>query len=633
MKPRTNSFTPGRLVVVGALLTSTFLGAALDRWLFPVARQTPQGSPLASPFSLTRERTPSLSTERLTALTRFADRDNTAAIWTSLAGELAGKHLQDIRTSLADALKRPLSNEREPWKDPGRPRTEAHVELLLVRGAPEMATDLLVEAPERIARALLMRALRAHYQKDPDTARALASSLIPDIWSNLTWLEREDDPRTSPPPPPPAPPPGSEGEEGERSWAWTLPDPLSETEACLAALDALPPLERKRIIGGMYRSPGGAGSPISSFWESYPEIAARFVERLPPGDNARGNVVREVASAWAQSDPKKALAWLESLEDFSGTEWSYGAVMKAYAEKDPRAATAWVATRGSDQLSQHTAHAVAEQWASEDPRAALAWAQTVDEPEVRKSAIQAGLNQWATDDAPSALAFALEQPSDTEREQSLRAVFQSYGQTDFDGAWQAVQSLTGEDYAIALQGMLWQAIPTGRFEDLSHLTEAIQAYAATDPAKISSFAFDPFINQYARAMTRQDALAAVEWALDLPMGEARNSSINGVFYGWAFEDPYSAAEALATLPPGPDRDAAITAAFTGLSRRNPERAFHWALSAESSDTQWELAQKTLRSWESDWDTLRGAVEQAPAMLPDMKERLLQAIAEKSRPAK
>ena len=117
------------------------------------------------------------------------------------------------------------------------------------------------------------------------------------------------------------------------------------------------------------------------------------------------------------------------------------------------------------------------------------------------------------------------------------------------------------------------------------------------------------------------------WALSVPPGEARESSINGAFYGWALEDPLSAGEALATLTPGPDRDTAIAAAFEGLNRRDPERAFQWALSAESSETQWDLSSKAVRLWKGDPDFLRHAVETAPDVHPEVRERHFQALTE------
>ena len=191
-------------------------------------------------------------------LDTYVDRTNQAAVWGALAAEFPRRDPEAVRADLKRVLKAPLTDPEEPWKDPARPRTEALVELLLLWQVPEMATDLLVEAPGRIKVGLLMRALRAHSKKDPTTARALAASMVREYWNDLSWLDREETPRMAPPPPP-----GGEG--SSPSWAWTLPDPLAETDACLAALDAMPVHERQRIIGGMYRSPGGAGSPVSNF--------------------------------------------------------------------------------------------------------------------------------------------------------------------------------------------------------------------------------------------------------------------------------------------------------------------------------------------------------------------------------
>lgn len=585
---------------------AAMLGIATDRWILsPTVSAERINMPSRDhllPDSRQDTRTPAFRTR----VSQAIDQNNTAAVWTALAAAFGDATPEEVRAALKALLQQPVANEAQPWKDPSRPRAEAMIELLLFWQMPEMVTDLLTEVPDRITRSLLMRAFQAHYQKDPTTASALAEASLGKHFEGFDWMAE------------------TVTFAGPITVRWTLPDPLSETDDCLAELDALSPQERFQIIKAMYHSPGGIGNPISNFWTTYPEIAARFVERMPAGSNERGNEILTVAKAWAETDPENAVAWLESLNDLAGTQSAWGGTLQAWAERDPQAAAGWLEGKPFDERTQTAAWAIAEQWADNDPHKALHWASSLSDPELRREALKRSAFQWGRNDPETALALVLHTVDGETQDVMLRAVYQAYGNADLETAWESVDLLDEAQRKTALGALLERAHFSG-LEDLSLHVEIATAHAQTHPTTPENQAHVPVLNRLAMTMAQQDATHALTWALSLPEGDPRDASLSGLFQQWSQVDPITATEALATLSPGPDRDTAIDAAFYGLRQRDPERAFHWALAAESPATREKLLNQSVSRWPNDPHMLRQLINEASTLSPELRASLLQQI--------
>lgn len=582
-------------------------GAAVDRWRLAkpmpkVVSSTPRGLLESSQAPMT---SPLPESARVSL-----DRFNTAALWHALAKEFAGKDIPAIRQALEETLAQSPPNEGEEWSHPALSRIDALVELL-TRRAPEAVTDILVAHPQRASLDVLLRAFHAHWKKDPAKAKSLAARLPGHLSNDLAWLEKPSQ-QNGPTPP----------MDGRPMESWDLPDPLTETEACLAALLALPAAQRQAKIKGLFRS--SANSPLADFGsllQSQPEIAAKFVELLPPGVNERGNEVRDVADGLAKSDPAQALRWLESLNDLESTQWAIPSVLRTYAEQDPQAAASWLRGKAGDQRTTMAASVVATRWAETDPQAVMDCAKELADEKLRSTALNSGAAIWARVDLPSALAFVRGQAPGPERDGLLGAALSGFGQEDFSSAWNEVRSAEGQDRQIMLKGLLAWVSPRWN-DDLSTLREAFTEYAHGNPPKPNNFSQEPITNQFANALAQRDASQALAWAQELPPGEARASAFNGIFVQWANAEPLAASEALATLPAGADRDTAIEAAFHGLVERDPERTFQWALAMQPSQKQEELIQQAWHRWPAPYDEKVQALENTPNIPPATRERMI-----------
>ncbi len=153
-------------------------------------------------------------------------------------------------------------------------------------------------------------------------------------------------------------------------------------------------------------------------------------------------------------------------------------LLERYPDRLKNAADRWIRDLGK-QMEPLEAIAVLEQlpelelaqgrgmqsivvdWAKEDPQAAGAWVATQPEGEARELSYQNMINAWSRQDAQGAMAWLEEQPHSSSRDAGLRELSSLYALGDPAFAWEASQSIQGDDLREqamrdALEGMLWK---------------------------------------------------------------------------------------------------------------------------------------------------------------------------------
>ena len=99
--------------------------------------------------------------------------------------------------------------------------------------------------------------------------------------------------------------------------------------------------------------------------------AAKLVETNTGSSNQKA--VGNVARAWAMTDPKKAIAWAQSLSE--NRSYALEQTFEGWAEFDPDAATQAIDNIViDDEIRTRCISTIARSWAKHDPRLATSWA-------------------------------------------------------------------------------------------------------------------------------------------------------------------------------------------------------------------------------------------------------------------
>jgi hypothetical protein len=156
--------------------------------------------------------------------------------------------------------------------------------------------------------------------------------------------------------------------------------------------------------------------------------AAAFATRLPA--ESRGAWLRGVATAYASTDPRGALDWVEQLRGTPEYDETANAILiNGAAQYEPAAAARLLDSIDDDNDRQTAVFNVALRWARQDPPAAASWAAAERGDAARVAAMGAVTQVWAARDARAAQAWVLGQPSSAARDAALQAIFTTAART------------------------------------------------------------------------------------------------------------------------------------------------------------------------------------------------------------
>lgn len=144
--------------------------------------------------------------------------------------------------------------------------------------------------------------------------------------------------------------------------------------------------------------------------ERTPELYESFVSGLDGDDANRSEyhaIARSVANQMAQTEPGKAVDWLESLSEGAARDEAMGGIASAWAEYDPYATSEWLhgqpAGSGRDIAAQKLVGTIAR----DDPESAWAWATAIGEPARRREAAATVIEAWKANGLRDEAAAAL----------------------------------------------------------------------------------------------------------------------------------------------------------------------------------------------------------------------------------
>ncbi len=116
------------------------------------------------------------------------------------------------------------------------------------------------------------------------------------------------------------------------------------------------------------------------------EEAARWSAALPKGE-IQDDAVREVARDYAQNDPAKALAWLESMPASYGQSRGTEVVFSTWASRDAEAAASKIDQMKTSPVRDSAVRGYTWRNAYKDPSASINLANTISNPKMRNETL------------------------------------------------------------------------------------------------------------------------------------------------------------------------------------------------------------------------------------------------------
>ncbi len=191
-----------------------------------------------------------------------------------------------------------------------------------------------------------------------------------------------------------------------RSAAW------KEPQVAIAWLEERPDLfndqERRQLVGNMFNGGRNLGL-IEPLIDEAPDAIGQMMlehsyayldqdrlttnldtwidrmDRLPP--DKRPMASARIASAMANTDPREAIAWADTLVEPGESQAALTEAVSTWADTDSFECSQWIAELPEGTRRDHATSSLIERIVSAEPDSAWQWAKTIAEPDLRASAL------------------------------------------------------------------------------------------------------------------------------------------------------------------------------------------------------------------------------------------------------
>lgn len=381
------------------------------------------------------------------------------------------------------------------------------------------------------------------------------------------------------------------------------------------------------------------------------------------------------------SDPGAIAAEMVAASGRPNYEEGWHLVMAAYAEKDPTGAWKFATGLKDARVRQMAIFATAGTLATKDPGQAIALLETIAEPETRRQVKSTVMMSIAAKDPQRALDLALADGDAGEDDFSVNVIFSQWATKDPAAAKAALGRLSGRqaerarsavvtamaqtDPAGALRFAETLPKPEGRYGDPR--TMVIDTWSQSDPAaalKAAGDIADPAARNQAlssavRAWSRNDPEGALQYAVavddsvlrsdllvslsqgansenrrkifdavieHMPMGDNFRSAVNGLFSGWARENPVEAAAALQELPAGRIQSDMVSQIARGWAGKGqPEEALAWVRNLPDGESKRNAMAGVLGQWAS--EDPQAVLNVLPSVPADQRKQAVRQISQ------
>jgi len=167
---------------------------------------------------------------------------------------------------------------------------------------------------------------------------------------------------------------------------------MQDSSAAIAITERLSRVEQSQVI-----------TPVLVNWAATdPEKAAEWVQKRMSGE-MQGRALMMIASNYVEQDPDAALRWASTLSG-QQAQMVKSQLIQQIAHNDPERAGDMISGMDESQHRDSAVNTVATIWAQSDPRAALAWASRQAHSGSAGDLYAGVFGQWAMHDADAAMS-------------------------------------------------------------------------------------------------------------------------------------------------------------------------------------------------------------------------------------
>ena len=318
-----------------------------------------------------------------------------------------------------------------------------------------------------------------------------------------------------------------------------------------------------------------------------PHKALEYLDRIPSSQSQQ-NVKVVVAAAMARSDPYEALAWARD-NDTTADQTLLVSVITQIAQQDPNLAITETQRISNPQMRDQVYSGIMFSVATNDPAAAAQMFAMIEDPDIRRSGVRKLANSWAQIDVDAAIAWALTLPVDDQQD-VLRKIGRNLARSDVDAAIKLLPRLTSRD-AGELQMQIAQTIAQQRSigEAQTYVAQfkGTEAYGNLQVAVLSRLASsnpslamemagsvedvaarDQFVASIVGQQAAQDLQQALQWLGSISDTGARSTAMSQIARAWYSRDAVAAAAWIDGLPVGTEKDMTIVSTIS-MRRESP----------------------------------------------------------------
>lgn len=317
------------------------------------------------------------------AMQALAETDPDAAL-SRLSTMQLGSERETMMSAVGTALARKDPDAALAWAQslsPPSPNLMTRITMAIAETDFNRALDFIDEPPAGVDPQLVMSVVTSLVARDPDRAEIIADQLVArdaiqagNALRNLLGGWMQQDP--------------------EGALEWVLANGAGIDGAVLT-------------------------SAARNLARSNPVAAAEYVNRIP--QDYRSAWILQIAGPYALNDPQGAMVWAARYQGQEIYGDVLSQIVTSAAQVDARFAADLV-TQVAPGLHAGAALQVASLWAQQEPRAAVQWSAALADPRARQQAIVASVSVWASTDASAAREFTLDLDRGETRDHALNSL-------------------------------------------------------------------------------------------------------------------------------------------------------------------------------------------------------------------
>ena len=332
---------------------------------------------------------------------------------------------------------------------------------------------------------------------------------------------------------------------------------------------------------------------LAQLAESDPDKAMQYIDRLPNA-SMQSNFKSMVATVMARSDPAKALGWLRE-DDSADSQFLLVNVLGEIAQRDPQLALAEAQSIANKRMRDQAFTNIAVTAAQNDPVRAADFVELIEDPNMRQAGVSQIAVQWAQFDFDSAVAWVATLDAGDQRN-VLEQLGQNLVYADLDRAIELLPQMppdSGKKLRMQIAGYMVEQksveeaqafidrfkgtadYPGLQLALVSQLVatdtaRALEMARSVDDARIRDQLYASIVGQQAA----NDPQLALRTLGSISDQNARTTAVSQIAYGWYARDPSAADAWMRGLPEGAQRDMAIMAM---TSQRGDPSTGSWEL--------------------------------------------------------